>query len=351
MTGDNLDPISPVKAVEMYHDAMRDEHAESTRRSEKHRLRAFIQFCDENEIENLNELAGRDLYEYRIWRREGQGDDREPIKPVTLKGQLATLRRFLRFAANIDAVPPELYEQIVLPTMKNGEDVSDTTLEPQRAIDILDYLEGAQPGTRDHIIMLLLWETGARTGAIRGLDLRDIDLDGSHHRFSGPAVHFVHRPDTGTPLKNQEKGTRWNRIRKKTARYIEDYIEYHRPDVTDEHGREPLIATSHGRPAGNTLRTTLYRVTRPCWRGTECPHDRDPDNCAATHLDHASKCPSARSPHDVRSGRVTYYRREDVPRRVVKDQLNASEDILDRHYDRRSDREQAEQRADYLPDF
>jgi len=40
-----------------------------------------------------------------------------------------------------------------------------------------------------------------------------------------------------------------------------------------------------------------------------------------------------------------------VPRRIVKDRLNASEDILDRHYDRRSDREQAEQRSGFLPDL
>jgi hypothetical protein len=48
---------------------------------------------------------------------------------------------------------------------------------------------------------------------------------------------------------------------------------------------------------------------------------------------------------------VTFYRREDVPRRVVRDRLNASDQILDRHYDRRSDREQAEQRSDFLPDI
>jgi integrase len=347
----SLKPISPVDAIEMYHDAMRDEHAESTRRSEKHRLRAFVQFCDEHEIENLNDLTGRDLYRYRTWRREGQGDGRDPIKLVTLKGQLATVRRFLRFAGNIDAVPPELYEQLTLPTMKNGEDVSDSTLAPSRAIEILDYLEHAHPASRDHIVVLLLWRTGARTGAIRGLDLRDLDLDGTHPRVSGPAVQFVHRPDTGTPLKNQQQGTRWNRISEKTAGYIEDYIEYHRDDVTDDHGRKPLLTTAQGRPIGNTLRKTLYRVTRPCWRGAECPHDRDLDECKATHLDHASKCPSARSPHDLRSGRVTYYRREDVPRRIVKDRLNASEDILDRHYDRRSDREQAEQRSNHLPDL
>jgi len=347
----DLEPIAPVDAVEMFHSAMVDEHSESTRRSERHRLRAFIQFCDEEGIENLNDLSGRNLYEYRTWRREGKGDDRSAIKLVTLKSQLATLRRFLRFAANIDAVDPELYEQLTLPTMKNGEDVSDSTLKPERAIEILDFLEHAQPGSRDHIILLLMWETGARTGAIRGLDLGDLDLDGTHPRFTGPAVHFVHRPETGTPLKNHESGTRWNRISEKAARYVQDYIEYHRLDVTDEHDRDPLLTTEYGRPAGNTLRTSLYRVTRPCWRGEGCPHDRDIDTCEATHLDRASTCPSARSPHDVRSGRVTYYRREDVPRQIVEDRLNASEDILSRHYDRRSDREQAEQRSDFLPDL
>ena len=346
----HLEPLSPAEAVEMFHDAMRDEHAESTRDSAKHRLRAFLQFCDEHEIENLNTLSGRDLYRYRIWRREGQGDGREPIKLVTLKGQLATLRRFLRFAANVDAVPPELDEQLNLPTMTNGEDVSDSTLNPERAIEILDYLEHAQPASRDHIVMLLLWRTGARTGGIRGLDLKDLDLNGTHPRVSGPAIQFVHRPETGTPLKNQEKGTRWNRISQKTAQYIEDYIEYNRVDTTDDHGRNPLLTTKYGRMAANSFRRCLYRITRPCWRGEPCPHDRDLDDCEATKLDHASKCPSARSPHDVRSGRVTWYRREDVPRRVVQDRLNASEDILDRHYDRRSDREQAEQRSDHLPD-
>nr|WP_309484942.1 tyrosine-type recombinase/integrase [Halorhabdus salina] len=347
----DLDPISPAEAVEMYHNAMKDEHADATRQGERYRLKAFLEFCDEEEIENLNSLSGRDLYKFRIWRREGHGDDRGPVKLVTLKGQLATVRRFLRFAADIDAVDPELFEQLNLPTMKNGEDVSNTTLSPERAIEILDYLEGAYPATRQHLIVLLLWETGARTGAVRGLDLEDVDLDGDHPRFSGPAVHFVHRPEQGTPLKNQNKGSRWNRISEKAAAYIEDYLEYHRHDVTDDYGRDPLLTTEYGRPAGNTFRTALYRVTRPCWRNEECPHDRDPYECDATKLDKAAQCPSARSPHDVRSGRVTYYRREDVPRQVVQDRLDASDRILDRHYDRRSDREQAEQRSNHLPDL
>lgn len=350
MSGD-LEPIPPAEAAEMYHHAMRDEHAAATRKSSKHRLQSFVQFCEEKEIDNLNDVSGRDLYRFRIWRREGHGEGREPIKLVTLKGQLATLRSFLQFAANIDAVRPSLYEQVTLPTMKHGEDVSDSTLEAERALAILEYLEHAKPASREHIILLLLWRTGARTGAVRGLDLRDLDLEGSHPKVKGPAIRFVHRPESGTPLKNQEDGTRWNRISEMTAKYLEDYLEYHRQDVTDDHGRKPVITTRYGRPAGNTIRKTLYKITRPCWRGESCPHNRDVAECEATHLDQASKCPSSRSPHDVRSGRVTFYRSEDVPRRIVQDRLNASEDILDRHYDRRTDREQAQQRSSYLPDL
>jgi hypothetical protein len=58
--------------------------------------------------------------------------------------------------------------------------------------------------------------------------------------------------------------------------------------------------------------------------------------------------PSSRSPHDVRSGRVTAYRLGDVPRIVVSDRMDASEKILDKHYGCRSERQRAEQRRDHL---
>ena len=328
----------------MYHDWAQDEHATSTVKAEKPRLRAFVQFCDEEGIENLNSVSGRDLFKYRIWRREGQGDDREPVRMVTLKGQLATLRSFLKFAADIDAVPPNLFDQVQLPTMKNGEDVSETTLDPERAVAILDYLEKAHPASREHILLLLLWRTGARSGAVRGLDLQDVDLEGKHPRVSGPALQFVHRPETDTPLKNGENGTRWNRISQKAAGYIEDYIEFHRDDVTDDHGREPLITTQYGRPAGNTIRKTLYKITRPCWRGEACPHDREIDDCDATFLDNASKCPSSRSPHKIRTGSISWQLDQGVPPQVVAERVNASLDVIERHYDKTEAVERMERR-------
>lgn len=241
-------------------------------------------------------------------------------------------------------MPEDLFTKVPLPTISASEGVSNSTLEPDRAVEILEYLQRYEYALRKHVTLLLLWHTGARAGGVRALDLRDCDLESD-----APGLQFVHRPETDTPLKKGETGERWNSITGSAVGVLRDYIDGPREDVTDEHGRSPLLTTKSGRPAISTLRDTMYGLTRPCWRGTECQPDRDPADCEAAY--YASKCPSSRSPHDVRNGRVTAYRREDVPRRVVGDRLDASDDILDRHYDRRNAREKAEQRRDYLPDL
>lgn len=341
----DLEPISPKEAVDLYLEA-RDDAAENTMEAQDYRLRAFITWCDEEGIANLNELSGRDLYAYRVWRREG-GYNGEELATVTLRGDLATMRAFLRFCGEIDAVPEELYDQVPLPST-DGVDVSDSTLDPDRAIEIVNWLERFEYASRRHISVLLLWHTGCRTGELRALDLGDLDLDGDRPGADGPAVHFVHRPDTDTPLKNKEKGERWNAISGHVAQTIQDYIDGRRKDVVDDHGREPLLTTRYGRVAAGTVRDTLYRVTRPCWRGEPCPHDYDPETCEYNNHAKMSMCPSARSPHDVRSGRVTAHRLADEDRSLVSDRLNASEEILDKHYDRRSERQKAEQRRDFF---
>ncbi|ELY64719.1 tyrosine-type recombinase/integrase [Natrinema versiforme] len=342
----NLEPISPEQALDMYVEGRRDELSDQTLPSQVYRLEAFTQWCDEEDIENLNTLTGRDLYSYRVWRREGKGEGREEVATITLRGQLSTLRTFLRFCADIDAVPEDLYSKVPLPTVSASEGVSDTTLEPNRVVEILDYLQRYEYASRRHVTLLLLWHTGARMGGIRSLDLEDCDLEDD-----SPGLQFSHRPETDTPLKNGQKGERWNGISGYVAGVLQDYIDGPRDDVTDDHGRSPLLTTTHGRPSGGTIRSTMYAITRPCWRGEGCPHDRDIDECEATVHTLASKCPSSRSPHDVRSGRVTAYRRDGVPRRVVGDRLDASNQVLDRHYDRRNAREKADQRRDYLPDL
>lgn len=260
---------------------------------------------------------------------------------MTLQGQLSTLRVFLGFCASIDAVPEDLREKVLLPRVSGDEQASRTTLEPEHAERAIEYLETYHYASRQHVVWLLLWRTGIRMGSARAIDLEDFDQD-------APAVELVHRPDQDTPLKNKQRGERWVALREYTAAVIEDYINHQRIETTDEFDREPLLTTREGRVSRSCIRATIYTLTRPC-EFRECPHDDyEPESCEATQRTHASKCPSSRSPHDVRSGAITAHLLDDVPIEIVSDRMDVSQDVLDRHYDRRSEREKMEQRREFL---
>lgn len=343
---DNLRPISPAEARDLYLESLRDEAADWTQQSQESHLRAFIEWCrEEAEIENMNVLSGRDIFQFRQWRRSGEyskGKDGE-IAPRTLASALTTVRTFLRFCGQIEAVPPELYERVDLPALSKADQVSDSTIAPERVPKILDYLSTYQYGSRDHAIWALVWHTGMRSGGLRSLDLDDVYLDDNE-----PYIELHHRPNEGTPLKNQYDGERVNRISRRVAQVLQDYIDGPRVDKVDDYGRSPLITTRQGRVSSTAIRNTFYRWTRPCKVGVECPHGEDPTTCEWAGPGPMSKCPSARSTHDVRKARVTRYRNDGVPRGVVSDRLNASEDVLDLHYDRASDREKADRRWEFL---
>lgn len=330
MSDDDLIPIPPKEAVELHLDKLQDTSAEWTETSHRSHLRAWVEWCrEEGGIDSMDELTARDIYEFRRWRRDGgysKGNDE--IAPRTLHTALSTVRAFLRTCASIEAVPEDLYERVQLPSLSRNEQISDSWLPPERVTPILDYLDSYQYASRDHVVWVLVWHTGARLGGIRALDLGDVELEGSE-----PGLTYRHRPGTGTPLKNDDKGERYNRISRRVATVLGDYIDGPRKDVVDDNGRRPLVTTEHGRISPTCIRNAFYRWTRPCFVGEECPHDEDPETCEYTKYVGMTKCPSARSPHDVRKGRVTKYRHDGVPRGVVADRLDCSEEVLDMHYD------------------
>ena len=333
---DELEPLAPEDGMSLYLQHRESELSSETLKSHKYRLKEFVKWCDEQEIYNLNELSGRDLHSYRVYRQE-----ESDLKPVTLRGQLSTLRMFMQFCASVNAVPDNLREKVLLPSVSRDGQTSDTTLEPERAREVLDYLETYQYASREHVIWLLLWRTGIRMGSARSLDLENFDRDET-------AIELVHQPEQDTPLKNKERGERWVALRDYTAAVIEDYVDHQRTEISDEYGREPLLTTREGRVSRSSIRSSIYKLTRPCEIG-ECPHDGyDPETCEATVMKHASKCPSSRSPHDIRSGAITAHLLDDVPVEIVSDRMDVSQDVLDKHYDRRSERDKMEQRREFL---
>ena len=326
MTQD-LERLEPERGVELYLRQRQDDAADSTIRAHKGRLKHFVRWCDEEEITNLNELTGRRLYEFRLWRKE-DGD----LNTTSVRTQLSTLRAFLKFLQTIDAVPENLHEDVTLPALKDGEGVRDVMLEADRAQEILSHLRRFEYASARHVVFSLLWNTGMRTGALHSLDVKDVDADKQ-------ALHVRHRPDSGTTLKNGNHGERMVAVKAQSIDLLEDWCEHNRPDVTDDNGRSPLIATDAGRMAKGSIRKLVYRVTRPCSVNGECCGKKG---------EFPSKCPSSHSPHSLRRGSITYHLKEDVPKQVVSDRTNVSPDVLDKHYNEMTHEEQMNQRRGYL---
>lgn len=215
-------------------------------------------------------------------------------------------------------------------------------LEPDRAPDIINHLKIIKYASRPHVICVLLWRTAMRLGALRALDVGDFHPDDR-------CLELRHRPESETPLKNGLDAERFVAVGPYYVKVINDYIEHTRDPVTDEYGRQPLITSSQGRLTAVPIRRTVYRWTQPCEIG-DCPHDKEPATCEWRHRDYLSGCPSSRSPHGVRRGALTRMLQEGVPEEIVSDRANVSGDVLEQHYDQRTERGKMEVRREFLPD-
>ncbi len=276
------------------------------------------------------------LHQYRLWRRN-EGD----ISVVTEKTQMDTLRVFIRWLESIDAVEPDLHPKVLSPTLSPGDNVRTEMLETERAEQIHSYFGKYEYASRPHVVVSLMWHTMMRVGAIHSLDLEDYSSDGQY-------LEVVHRAETDTPIKNSEAGERHVALSASICDLLDDWIGDRRPAATDGKGRKPLISTVQGRAHITTLRGDCYRSTRPCVYTDECPHGRTISDCDAAQYGSESECPSSVSPHALRRGGITHHLNQNVPKDVVSDRANVSKDVLDTHYDQRSEQAKMEQRRRYL---
>jgi site-specific recombinase XerD len=334
-----LKPMSPSKAVSQYLTQRERGAAEATVRSHQSRLKFFEKWCDYEGIDNLNELTGRDLHTYRLWRRD-DGD----LSRASEKTQMDTLRVFIRWCESIEAVREDLSQAVQSPTLTK-DDARNGYIPTDRAEAILSHLEQYDYASNLHCYAVLLWHCGFRVGATRALDLDDVDQEEKY-------IDLTHRPDTGTPIKGGKDGERYVAINDDAAQVIRDYIEMNRKDAQDVYKREPLITTRYGRPHIETLRKRSYGLTRPCEIGKACPHGKSPDKCdAARDQSKAYECPSSKSPHPWRRGAITHWLSKDVPAEIVSDRFSVGVDVIDKHYDERSKFGKMEQRRDYLDEL
>lgn len=335
-----LEPIAPEEAVELYLTDKQTEFADATLRSHRSRLGHFLQWCEKGDVTNLNTLTGRDLHRYRLWRRD-EGD----IAPVTEKTQMDTLRVFIRWGESIDAVQTDLFAKVISPSLDTGENVRDVKVDAGAAEKILEHLNTYEYASARHVCFRLMWRAALRRGAIVALDVGDYDS-------TDQSLEVQHRAESGTPIKNKDRGERYIALTDETCDVLDAWLADRRPAVTDDAGREPLLATLHGRVHPTTVQTYLYSVTKPCFHTGDCPHDKEIEECTpASDRTQASKCPSSLSPHALRRGAITHWLASDLPEPVVSDRANVSPAVLKKHYDRRTEHKKMEQRRGYLDDI
>ena len=331
--GDRVPDLSPREAFERWLNKLRVDKTEATVSAYHYRLKHFIEFCEDEGIVSIGELTGWDIESFETRRRE-QG-----LEAITLNNEMGTLQNFLEYCARIEVVGETLPAKVDPPTVPAASQVDETRLSPGRARALLDHYE-AHPedrASRAHALLALAWYTGARLGALRALDVSDFHADEQ-------CVEFIHRPDKDTPLKNGIDGERVVGLPKSVCDVVEEYIRHNRVDKYDEFGRRPLLVSQMGgRPSKNGVRAWMYLATVPCLH-TDCPHGKDPGTCDFLEYSTASQCPSSRSPHQVRTGSVTWQLNRGIPPERVSERVNTSIEVLLRHYDQPSKMEEMRER-------
>lgn len=338
MSDENEDPgtcvpdLTPREASKRWLNKLRSSKRDSTVSSYRYRLKHFVEWCEDEGIDSIGNVSGWDLETFETHRRE------KGPKPLTLNRELGTLQNFLVYCARADLVDTTLPEKVDPPDVPSDAEVDEKRLHTEDAKSLLEYYRETpgEFGTREHVTLALTWYTGVRLGGLRGLDLEDYNRDDQH-------VQFLHCPDEETPLKNGSDAERLVGLPGHVCDALNHYIETNRHDVYDDYGRQPLLASTVGRPSENTVRNWMYLATVPCLH-SPCPHGYNPETCDFLDYTTASKCPSSRSPHQVRTGSITWQLNRGVPPKVVAERVNASVRTLKKHYDKPSMREELEER-------
>lgn len=326
MTQDNRrSQMKPKRAVERYLNEMDAEWAESTYYNNSCALNRFLEFCEDAGLENICEIDGFYISDFKQHRRD-QG-----INEVTLYNNLSSLRAFLNWCNSMGLVESWVVDDMVL--NEPDDKVRSELLDADRADQILDYLDNFEYATLRHALFVLLWDTGMRLGAARAIDVEDYNSTDQY-------IEVAHRPDEDTPLKNTHEGQREINLHSWACEVLEDYLQMHHEDVTDDYGRTPLFSSRQGRMVRSNLRMHIRRLTRPCHYTGECPHGRDLDECEANQdYRAASKCPGSVSPHPIRRGAITHWLNEGHRKELISERMNVSVNTLDEHYDARTESE------------
>jgi site-specific recombinase XerD len=325
-----------IEAIDAFVTSQHDVQ-QKTRDNHRYRLNAFRDHCEERGIETVDEVEGYHIEQYKTARREEDG-----WALATLKNHCWTINKWLSWCESVGFAGDGASEAVIVPDVSSEEEARDTFIVHERAREIIDYLASYQFASLAHIVFHTLYHTGMRRSGAIALDVGDWNSETQ-------SLSLRHRPAEGTRLKSGDAAERDIAVTDgELASALDSWVAERRPDALDDAGRKPLLTSGKGRLHGQTVTKICYRITRPCWRGQPCPHDKDPETCEYTNAERHSSCPSAVSAQPVRRSAITNHLRENVSKEIVSERMSVSQEVLDTHYDERTLEQKRETRASRL---
>lgn len=320
--------MAPKEAAERYLKERKPNVSDSTLYNHRSLLKQWWQWCDDHDIQTVNDLDGFDIADFRLDRQTQVGE-------VTLYNQMTVLRVFVRWMQSRELVSPGLADGM---TVAQPDDASrNSIIDAETADAVLNYLDKYEYASMRHVAFAMLWHTSMRLGALRSIDLQ-------HYHPENHYVELHHQPETATPLKNGKNSEREVNLALWMCGLLDDYIDGKREDVQDKYGRSPLLTTESGRVSHSNVREHVNQVTRPCQYSNECPHNREIASCEATTRTYAARCPSSVPPHDLRRSSVTYMLDNGHRKEVVAERVDMSVRTMDKHYDKRTESQKRKSR-------
>lgn len=333
--------FNPTAAAEYWINKRELDHTDNTIHTNKKNVQPFLIWCEKNDIDRVG-----DLNEWTVEQYENYAHGREDWGAITVVNKLKGLRQFLQFLGEKGCFDGYLHPAVTVPDIDRSQEVNSEKWDKTDALPQIRFMRNSTVwfGTFEHAVTELAWFTGRRVQAIAGLDLSDyVREPDEDDPADGPYLDFKHRPDTGTRLKNTVDSEEPVEISEDVADTLDHYIARERNDKRDTNGREPLFTTRQGRASIGKIRGATYLATQPCIR-IACPHGETAKKCEYRKRDHASKCPSSRSPHRIRTGSIQWQLDQGIAIEDVSDRVDASEATIRRHYDVPDAREKMENR-------
>ena len=315
--------------------ARRRDRSPATRAQYRRTLPKFIEFA-KNEGVTTPAGISTSLIDAYVDQLQEQYDTDSTILTYT-----KNVRSWLRWLNRRDQCEDAVYQILDEDELGLNPRARDEALPEGEANTILGKLRHQRRGSLKHALLELLWNAGLRLGGAHSLDIRDFDPANSE-------VRLRHRPQSGTRLKNGSEdentagdGERNVALCDQAVEAIEWYLDHERPNVTDEFGREPLFATTHGRATRSTLRRRVYEATGCRWRSDSsedcsCDGSCDPDS---------DICDYSYYPHAIRRGAIVRHLSGGLQPAIASERFDVSIKTIRKHYDPRTKRRRKEDRS------